>query len=79
MEQGTPIGEFLLQLAEDPDLLARYREDPTAVLAEAGVAPEHHEALVSGDLKRVRALLGDEYPDAEVFIVPLGQWISVVP
>lgn len=76
MEQGRSIGEFLIQLGEDQDLLARYNDDPKAVLVEAGVSPEHHEALLTGDLKRVRAALGEEYPEAEVFIVPLGQWIT---
>jgi hypothetical protein len=64
------IGDFLLELAEDPELLARYRDDPTRVLAESGLTDEQQEILRSNDLKRIRDAIRAEYQEAKVILVP---------
>jgi hypothetical protein len=64
------IGDFLLELAEDPDLLARYRDDPARVLAESGLTDEQQEILRSNDLKRIRDAIRAEYQEAQVILVP---------
>jgi hypothetical protein len=64
------IGDFLLELAEDPELLARYKDDPTRVLAESGLTDEQQEILRSNDLKRIRDAIRAEYQEAKVILVP---------
>lgn len=64
------IGDFLLELADDPELLARFRDDPATVLAESGLTTEQQEILRSNDLKRVRDAIRAEYQEAKVILVP---------
>jgi hypothetical protein len=64
------IGDFLLELAEDAELLARYRDDPAQVLAESGLTDEQQEILRSNDLKRIRDAIRAEYQQAKVIVVP---------
>jgi hypothetical protein len=64
------IGDFLLELAEDAELLARYRDDPARVLAESGLTDEQQEILRSNDLKRIRDAIRAEYQEAKVILVP---------
>ena len=64
------IGDFLLELADDPELLARFRDDPATVLAESGLTAEQQQILRSNDLKRVRDAIRAEYQEAKVILVP---------
>jgi hypothetical protein len=72
------IGEFMIELSEDPDLLASYREDPEAVLRESGLTKEQQEIVLSNDLGRIRDAIRDEYGRAEVIVVPMHH-VSVPP
>lgn len=54
MQEGKSIGEFLIELGEDPDRLAAYKQDPRGVLAESGLSEEHQQALLSGEVRRGR-------------------------
>ncbi|MBD0328855.1 MAG: hypothetical protein ICV64_01970 [Thermoleophilia bacterium] len=64
------LGEFLIELGENPGQLRRYRKDRRAALADSGLSPEHQQLLLSGDVKRIQAELQREYPDAKVFLLP---------
>jgi hypothetical protein len=55
------LQEFLVALADDGVLLARFRVEPGPVLDEAGLVGEAREALLSRDLDRIRALLPPGY------------------
>jgi hypothetical protein len=70
MMEGARVGEFLIRLGDDPDLLARYKQDPYPVMDEAGLSPEQQDLIMSGDVRRIREDLRREYPDAEVFLLP---------
>ena len=66
------IGEFLAELAENPELLAEYGRDPEGVLREqSGLTPEQQDILSSNDLARIRDTIRDEYHRAEIIVVPL--------
>jgi hypothetical protein len=65
------IGEFLLELYEDADKLARYMEDQAGALAHSGLTEEQQETLLSNDLNRIRDAIREEYEKAEVIVVPL--------
>jgi Aromatic-ring-opening dioxygenase LigAB, LigA subunit len=71
-----PIGEFLTELADDPELLGRYREDPEAVLAESGLTEEQQEIVRSNDLARIRDAVRAEYQRAEIFVVPVMHYFA---
>ena len=64
------IGEFLIQLSDDSDLLARFREDPYGVMADGALSEKQQELVMSGDVRRIREELQREYPDTEVFVFP---------
>jgi hypothetical protein len=66
------IGEFLVELSEDPALLEEYSQDARGVLQRrSGLAPEQQDVLLGNDLKRIRKAIQDEYKKAEVIVVPL--------
>jgi hypothetical protein len=72
------IGEFLVELSEDPDLLRQYQADQRRFLRErSDLSEEQQEILCSNDLKRIRDAIRDEYKKAEVFLLPLpGQHVA---
>jgi len=77
LEQGAIavaklIGEFLVELSEDPALLDQYRKDQAGFLrGRADLTDDQKQALLSNDLKRIRKTVQDEYKKAGVIVVPL--------
>jgi hypothetical protein len=66
------IGEFLLELADDPERLDEYARDPANFLRrQSDLTEEQQEILLSRDLNRIRDAIRDEYGKAEVIVVPL--------
>jgi hypothetical protein len=66
------IGEFLAELAENPDLLVEYARDQEGFLREqSGLTAEQQEILNSNDLNLVRDAVRNEYHSAEIIVVPL--------
>jgi hypothetical protein len=68
------IGPFLIQLVEQPDVLAQYLKDPNGAMDAAGLTDTEQEILRSGNLRRLREALQQEYPDKKIFLghVPLA-------
>ena len=66
------IGDFLVELSEDPSLLKEYQADQKGVLArKSGLTEEQQNILCTNDLKRIRDAIRDEYKKAEIVVVPL--------
>lgn len=64
------LKDFLVQLENDEQLLARYRQDRRGVAREKGLNPSQTEALASGNLKKIRKELEEDEPGtAFVFVV----------
>jgi hypothetical protein len=62
-EEGQPrLTDFLHRLAEDPELLERYRKDKARTMQEHGLSEEHQRVMHSGDLKAVRDAVAEEHP-----------------
>lgn len=61
---------FLYRLAEDSELLARYRADPDSVMQEAHITEEQQEVLRSGDTTRLTEHAGIIIPP--IIITPGG-------
>jgi hypothetical protein len=66
------IGEFLVELTEDPSQLAEYQRDQRGFLAKrSDLSEDQKAALLSNDLKRIRDVVRDEYKKADVIVVPM--------
>jgi hypothetical protein len=69
------IGPFLIKLVEQPEVLGHYLRDPEGAMDAAGLSDSEREILRTGNLRRLRETLQEEYPDREVFlghIPPIG-------
>ncbi len=56
--------DYLIALADDPNLLARYKADPKDTLRDAAISNEERHALLSGDVDQIRAFLqGQDVPE----------------
>jgi hypothetical protein len=62
------IGPFLIKLVEQPDVLGHYLRDPQGAMDAEGLSDSEREILLSGNLRRLREALQEEYPDREVFL-----------
>ena len=45
--------KLLSGLAEDPEMLERFKQDPRAVMNELGVSDAHQELVLKGDKKKL--------------------------
>ncbi len=54
------LAAFVAGLATAPSQLERYREDPEAAMAEAGLSEQDKEALRSGDWNLICEFLGSD-------------------
>jgi hypothetical protein len=73
------IGPFLIKLVEYPEVLAAYMTDPAGAMDAEGLSPEEREIVLSGNLKRLRDKLQEEYPDKEIFLGQVPQYMGQVP
>ena len=70
MTNGASVGEFLIRLGEDPDLLVRFKKDPYPVMGKAGLSEDKQDLIMSGDVRRIQTEVEGEFPDAKVFLLP---------
>lgn len=82
MNSETGIGEFLIRVSGDGDLLERFLDPDTRdqVLKESGLSEAKQEILRSGDDERILSELRDEYPgkDVELFKRPTFSPVIVI-
>ena len=67
---GEELSSFLTRLHEDPELQQRYKSDPRGTLEEAGVSQDEIDAVLSGDLGRIKSMLGG--PEQMLFMVVIS-------
>jgi hypothetical protein len=66
------IGEFLVELSEDPSLVKEYQDNQKEFLeGRSDLSQEQKDVLLTNDLKTIREAIRDEYRTAEVIVVPL--------
>lgn len=66
------LGEFLLTLSKDMDLLRSYVDDPYPLFEKYEVSEEHREILLSNDIDRLYEALRDEHPEEAHVYVAFG-------
>jgi hypothetical protein len=69
MAANSPLMDFFLKVSEDEDLFRRYKDDPEATMKQAGLTPEAVRAVVDGDLKTIRRLIGAKMHPGIVLVV----------
>jgi adenylate kinase family enzyme len=75
--RGTkPLGEYLVELAENPERLEKHIRNPERAMQEAGVGRNDRDLVLSGDVARIREAileqLGEDSPVA--MIIYTGNW-----
>jgi len=75
------IGPFLIKLVEQPETFSHYLRDPVGAMQAEGLSDAEMEILQSGNLRRLREALQEEYRDKAVFLgfVPLVSPAGFVP
>ena len=69
-QSGGELSSFLTRLHEDPELQKRYKQDPRGTLEQAGVSKEAIDTVLSGDLGKIKSLLGG--PEQMLFMVVIS-------
>ena len=59
------LGGFLIRLGDEPDLFKQYVENRDGVMEREDVTPADRAAILSGDLRKIRARLRNEYAEPE--------------
>jgi hypothetical protein len=64
------LKDFLVNLASDPDLLARFAADPAGEVSRAGLSEEETAAVLSRDSRELRRALGASMADhmTQIFV-----------
>ena len=51
--------EFVVKLSEDPKLTQSYVDNPEAVMKDFGLEERHINAVMKGDQKEIKSMLGE--------------------
>jgi hypothetical protein len=74
-EQGSGskklIGEWLIELVEDPELMKGFRADPDKALQDSGLSDDQQRVLRSGDQRAIREAVRGEYGRTEIMLFPM--------
>jgi hypothetical protein len=78
MKPENHLAEYITCLIEDPKLLDGLKKEPARTLNDARLSKEQKEAMWSGDVERVRAMVGDQAipDDVRQAIASLGEFRS---
>ncbi len=77
-EGDTKLGEYLMQLAEQPKLVQEFLANPERAMRDAGVGRAERDLVLSGNVEGVRKTVQEEFADqatALMFMV----WIPRPP
>lgn len=55
----SALSDFFTQLGQDASLMEAYQLDPEAVMRAHGLSEEEIEAVMLGDMERLKSLSGD--------------------
>jgi hypothetical protein len=59
------LGEYQLELQQDPDTRNRYDEDQRSALRDSGLTEDQQAILLSRDLARIKDAVDAEYREAD--------------
>jgi hypothetical protein len=61
------LSGFLVRLVDEPDLLDEYIKDQSGVMEREGLGSQDRDAIMTGDLLKIRARLRTQHPDVHIF------------
>jgi hypothetical protein len=67
------LSDFLVRLGDEPDLFEEYVKNRAGVLEREGVTPADRDAILSGDLREIRARLRNGHSEPEAMVVMEGE------
>jgi hypothetical protein len=67
------LSDFLVRLGDEPELFEAYVQNRAGVLEREGVTPADRDAILSGDLREIRARLGNGHSEPEAMVVMEGE------
>ena len=67
------LSDFLVRLGDEPDLFEEYVKNRAGVLEREGVTLADRDAILSGDLREIRARLKNGYSEPEAMVVMEGE------
>ncbi|MFB2652105.1 hypothetical protein [Shewanella seohaensis] len=63
----SALSDFFTQLGQDAQLLEDYKQNPEAVMRAHGLTDEEINAVMTGDMEKLKALSGDQ--DYQAFLL----------
>jgi hypothetical protein len=73
------LTDFLTQLAQDSEKVKRYlhsKHERDAIVDDSDLPASKKQALKDNNFRKVREIIHEENPDADVYLVPMGQQIT---
>jgi hypothetical protein len=67
------LSDFLVRLGDEPDLFEEYVKNRAGVLEREGLARGDRDAILSGDLREIRARLRNGHSEPEAMVVMEGE------
>jgi hypothetical protein len=65
------IGEWLIEVTENAELMDRLRKEPDKTLDESGLSEDQKLIVKSGDPKKIRDAVREEYQRTEIMLFPM--------
>ncbi|ABI39842.1 conserved hypothetical protein [Shewanella sp. MR-4] len=63
----SALSDFFTQLGQDAQLMEDYKQDPEAVMRAHGLTDEEINAVMTGDMEKLKTLSGDQ--DFQAFLL----------
>lgn len=63
----SALSDFFTQLGQDAQLMEDYKQDPEAVMRVHGLTDEEINAVMAGDMEKLKTLSGDQ--DFQAFLL----------
>jgi len=63
----SALSDFITQLGQDAQLMEDYKQNPEAVMRAYGLTDEEINAVMTGDMEKLKTLSGDQ--DYQAFLL----------
>jgi hypothetical protein len=70
------IGQYLTQLAENPDLVEAFKQNPERAMTESGLSAADRDMILEGDIEKIRQAIQADFGDTPIaFMVWLPRMV----
>jgi hypothetical protein len=79
-EGSVTLGRFLTSLADDPQLVEQYYENPERAMRDAGLSREDRDLILKGETEQILKAVQEEFGAAPVaYIIHPKNWPIIHP